>query len=81
MLFCLDCLMETIRIAASRHNTSGKFINDQNLVIFYHIILITEHQVVGTQSQDDVMLDLQILRICQVVNMEELLYLLDTILR
>ena len=76
MLLCLNCLMQAIGITASRHDTSGKLINDQDLIILYHIVLIPEHQVVGAQGQDDVMLDLQILRICQVLNVEEFLHLL-----
>ena len=72
MLLRLDGLMETVGVTAARHDTSCKFIDDQDLVIFYHIVLIAEHQVVGTEGKDDVVLDLQIFRICQVVNMEEL---------
>ena len=79
MLFCFDCLMQTIRITAARHNTSGKFINDQDFVIFYYIVLIAEHQVVGTKCKDDIVLDLQILRISQVINVEVFLYLLDAL--
>ena len=79
MLLCLDCLMESVGITAAGHNTACKFIYDQDLVILYNIILIPEHQVVGTQSQDNVMLNLQVLRICQVFNMEVLLHLLDAL--
>ena len=78
MLFCLDRLMQTIGISSSRHDTSGKFINDQYLIIFYNIILVTEHQVMRTQCKDHIVLDLQILRICQVFDVEELLYLLHS---
>ena len=46
MLLCLNRLMKTIGIAASRHDTSCKFINDQYLIIFYDIVLISEHQIV-----------------------------------
>ena len=79
MLFRLDCLMKTIRITTARHDTSGKLINDQDLVIFYNIILILMHQVMCTKGKDNVMLDLQILRICQVLNIKEFLNLLDTL--
>ena len=58
MLFCLDRLMQSVRITTARHNTSGKLIDDKDLVIFYHIILIAEHEVVGTQRQFHVVLDL-----------------------
>jgi len=79
MLFCFDCLMKSVRITASRHDTSGKFINDQDLIIFYYIILVTEHQIMCTQCQNDVVLDLQVLRVSKVLNMEELLNLLHTL--
>ena len=79
MFFCFDCLMKSVRITTSRHDTSGKFINDQNLVIFYNIILVFVHQIMCTKCQCDVMLDFQVLRISQIVQMEELLYLLHTI--
>ena len=79
MLFCFDRLMQTIRITAAWHNTSCKFINDQDFVIFYYIVLIAEHQVVGTKCKDDIVLDLQIFRISQVINVEVFLYLLDAL--
>ena len=78
MLLRLDCLMQTVGVTASRHNTSGKFVYNQYLVVLYHIILVAEHQVMGTERQNDIMLDFQILRVSIVVNMEELFYLLDT---
>ncbi len=78
MLFCFDGLMQTVGITTSRHDTSGKFINDQHLIVLYHIILITEHQIVGPQCQDDIVLDLQILGIRKVIDMEELLNLFHT---
>ena len=79
MFLRLNRLMQTIRITASRHDTSGKFIYDQYFIILNHIILVTEHQVMRTECQDNVMLDFQVLRISQIVQMEELLYLLHTI--
>ena len=81
VLLRLDGLVETIGIPAARHDTAGELIDDQYLVVLYHIILIPEHQVVGAEGQDDVVLDLQVLRISQVFNMEELLYLLNALVR
>ena len=80
VLFCLDCLMQTIGITAARHDTSGKLVNDHNLIIFYHVILIAEHQIMCTERKDHIMLDLQVLRICQVINMEKFLNLFHTLL-
>ena len=80
MLLCLNRLMQSVRITTARHNTSGKLINNQNLIVLYYIVLITEHQVVCPKSKNNIVLNLQILRICQVFNMEEFLNLADTIL-
>ena len=68
MFLRLNRLMQTIRITASRHDTSGKFIYDQYFIILNHIILVTEHQVMRTECQDNVMLDFQVLRTERQVN-------------
>ena len=81
MLLCLDRLMKSVGIAAARHDTSCKLIYDQYLIVLYHVILISEHQVIGAQSQNDIVLDLQIFRICKVINVEIFLYLFHTLLR
>ena len=78
LLFCLNGLMQAVGIPSARHDTAGELIDDQYFVILHHIIPVTEHQVVGTQRQNDVVLDLQILRVCQVFNVEEILHLLHT---
>ena len=79
MLLRLDSLMETVGVTAARHDTSCELIDDQDLVIFDHIVLIAEHEVVGTEGKDDIVLDLQIFRIRKVVDMEECLDLLNTL--
>ena len=81
MLLRLDGLMQAIRIAASWHDTSGKLIHDQDLIILHHIILIPEHQVVGPQRQNNVVLDLNILRIRKILDLKEFLYFLNTVRR
>ena len=72
MLLRLDGLMESVRITASRHDTSG---NSSTIMTspsgVNHIILIAEHQIVRPESQNDVVLYLQVLRIRKVFNMEE----------
>ena len=80
MLFCFNCLMKSIGITTARHNTSGKFIYDQDLIILYYIILILMHQVMCTKCKSNIMLDFQIFRISQVLNMEEILNLMNTLL-
>ena len=76
MLFCLDCLMKAVGIAASRHNTSGKLIYNQYFIVFYNIIFVPEHQIMRTECQYDIMLDFQIFCISQIFDFKELLYLL-----
>ena len=68
-------LMEAIRITAARHDTSGELIDDQDLAVLDHIVLIPEHQIIGTQGQGHDMLDLQVLSVSQVIEMEVLLNL------
>ena len=80
MLFRLDRLMQTVGITTSRHDSSGKFVDDHYLAVRRHnIILILEHQIVGPERQNDIMLDLQIFRIRKVLDMEELLDFLDAV--
>ena len=79
MLFCFDCLMKSVRVTTSRHDTSGKFINDQDLIIFYNVILVFVHQIVCTKCQCNVVLDLKVFRISKVLDIKEFLNLLDTL--
>ena len=81
VLFCLDCLMQTIGITAPRHDTAGELIDDQNLVVFDYVVLVAVHQIIGTQRQDHVVLDLQVLRIGEVLDMEEVLARIESNLR
>ena len=75
MFFRLNRLMQAIRISASRHDTAREFIHDQDLIVLHHIVLITEHQIIGPQGQNNIMLNLQVLRIRQVFNLEKALHL------
>ena len=59
MLLRFNGLMESVRIASSRHDTSGKFVNDDHLSFRgHHIILVAEHQIVRPQRKDDIVLNL-----------------------
>ena len=79
LFLCLDGLMQTIGISSAGHDTPCKLIHDQYLIILHHIILIAEHQIMCAKSQDDIVLDLQILRIRIVLNVEEFLHLLHAL--
>ena len=72
--------MKTIRVASARHNTSGKVINDEDLIIFDDVVLIAVHEIIGAKSKIYIMLDLQVLRVGQILNMEKLLDFADTVL-
>lgn len=62
------------RIAAAR-----QLIND--LAVLHHIVLVAEHQVVGAQSQNIIVLDLQVLfRSRFQVSMWKILHLLHAVL-
>ena len=80
MFLCFNRLMKSVRITTARHDTSGKLINDQNLIILNYVVLILMHQIVCTKCKNDIVLDLQVLRICQVLDIKEFLNLLDTLL-
>ena len=58
VLLRLDCLVQTITVASARHDTSGKFIDDQDLIILDHIVLVAVHRIMRAQRKDDTMLDL-----------------------
>ena len=72
--------MQTIGITAARHDTAGELIDDQNLVVFDYVILVAVHQIIGTQCQDDVVLDFQVFRVGEVLDMEEVLDFLHTVI-
>ena len=74
MLFGFDGLMETVGESSSGHDTSGKFVYDKNLIILDNIILIFVHEVMRSESKDDIVVDLGILGIRKILDMEELLY-------
>ena len=81
MFLRFNRLMQSVGIPSSVHNTSGKFIDNQNLIILYDIIHIPLHKVVCPKSKDDIMLNLEVLRIGKVVNMKILFYFFYTLLR
>ena len=80
MLLCLNRLVQSVGITAARHNTAGKFVYNQNLIVLHHVILVPEHQIVCTQSQNYIVLNLQILRVRQILNVEILLHTLHAVI-
>ena len=80
MLLSLDSLVQTVGISSTRHYTACELIYDKNFVIFYNIILISEHKIVGSERKDNTMLYFKVFRICKVVDIEVFLNLFDTFL-
>ena len=76
VLLSLDCLVKTVGIAAARHNAAREVVDDQDLVILDDVILVSVHEVVGAKGQIHGVLDLQVLRVGQVLDVEELLDLM-----
>ncbi len=63
VLLRLNRLMQSVGITAARKHSSGKLIYDVYLIILDNVIAVLEHQVVCAERQDDIVLDLKILRI------------------
>ena len=81
VFLCFDRLVQSVAVASSRHYAACKLIYDQNLVVLYDIVVIPVHQVVRSQSENDAVLDLEVLRIREVGNVEEFLNLGDALCR
>ncbi len=62
--------MQTVGVAASKHQSSGKFIDDNNLIVTDNIIHITLHNAMCTDCLIDMMLQRGIFRIGQIIHME-----------
>ena len=77
VLFCLNCLMQAVRIAASRHDSPCKFIHDQYLIVLHHVILIAEHEIVRPQRQDNIVLYLKVFGVCKIFYLEKFLHALN----
>ena len=50
-----DSLMQAFGEAATKHEAAGKFVNDNYLTIFNHIITVTMHQCFSLQSAHQLM--------------------------
>ena len=79
MFLGFDCLMQAVGITAPRHDTAGELIHNQHLVVPDNVVMISVHEVVGAKCQNNIMLNLQILRIRQILQMEITLHLLHAL--
>ena len=77
MLLGLDGLMQTLRVPAAEHQAAGELVHDDDLAILHHIVHVALHDAVGLDGLVDMVGGGAVLRIAEVVQMEELLRLLD----
>ena len=76
---CLDSLMQTFIVASAVHQTTRKFVNDDDLALLVdNVLYISLHYAARLDSLIDVMSDSHIFRIGQVLKIEERLSLLYT---
>ena len=81
MLLGFDGLMETLGIPAADHQPSGELVHNDDLAVLHHVVHITLHQHIGTESTVDVVVQLGIFGIVQVFDFEGTLHLLGTFIR
>ena len=73
MLLRLNRLVQTVAVAAAGQDTTRKIIDNQNLVILNHIVVVSVEEVMRLEREVDVVLNLKVLRIREVLDAEELL--------
>ena len=77
MLLGLYRLMQTLAVAAAKHDTAGKLVNDEYLAVFDDIVDITLHYAVGTQRLIDMMREGGVFDIGVIFKIKGTLCLLD----
>ena len=70
MLLGFNRLMQTLGVAAANHQAAREFINDDDLIVLYHVIHVALHQEVGAQGAADVVVQLGIFRVVDVGDAE-----------
>ena len=78
VLFCLDCLVKTLRIATAFHNTTSELINNLYFTVNDNILLVTMEHVLSLQCLLQVIYQLTGLIVVDVVNVKSALDLLET---
>ena len=76
-LLGLDCLVQTLVIPAAVHQAAGELVHDDDLAVLHHVLDIPLHHAVGLDGLVDVVLDGDVVRIGQVVDIKVGLRLLD----
>ena len=78
VLFCLNCLVKTLRITAAFHNTTSKLVNNLDFTVNDNILLVTMEHVLSLQCLLQVIYQLTGLIVVDVVNVKSTLDLLET---
>ena len=65
--------MQTVAVSSSEHQTTCKFVNDDDFTIFNDIVNIAFHDCLCLQGFDNVMVDFHVFRITKVFNIKEFL--------
>ena len=73
----LDCLMQTVRIAAAEHQPPREFVDDDDLAVAHHIIAVPMHDCLRPERRIEAMGILDIFRRIKVFDAEYLFHLVD----
>ena len=79
-LFRFDRLMQTLVVASAEHDTSGELVDYEHLTVLHDIVNIAAHDAYSLYRLVDVVLDGHVRGIHEVVEIEILLCLCDTLL-
>ncbi len=75
--FCFNCLMQTLVISSSYHKTTRKFVNNNNLAVFYYIINIAFHNPVSLYRLLDMMHYFKVFGVIDIIYSEIFLHLFN----
>ena len=72
-LLGLQSLVETLGVAASRHETPGELVDDQNLPVLHHVVHVSLEKGVGLEGLVDGLEKVHVLQVEEVDDVEALL--------
>ena len=61
VLFCFDCLVQSVRITAAFKNTACKFVNNLNLTVFYYVVNVVFVKKVSADCLSKVVQEFKVL--------------------
>ena len=77
VFFGFDRLVETVGPATSRHQTAREFVDDHNFAVFHDIIDVQFEQDVSAQTLVDVVEQLDVVRVVEVRDADQLFHFVD----